>query len=551
MNNFSQKLTVMTAATLFTIITAATPAFAVPSMSRPGEDIAGQDRQEAQADVEDTTPTTATQADEVHFTIRHLKLDASELKLDKEDLAKILEGSVDKEITLADLNNVIAKLTVYCRQHGYPAAAAYLPAQNSETGTVTIKVIPGRYGEIKLDNQSKLKDSIAKSFTDALKPGSIIRSGKLQTTLYSLSDLSGTKAVGVLSPGEKFGTSDLTVRIENGKASSTVLYAENYGSRSSGRYRYGLQESIYDVAGTGARFNIGTLISNNDLHNYYINYEALVGHGGTSLGIGFSRMDYKLGGLLQAWGANGTANTISLFGSRPIFHYTDKKLRFTYGYNYRDLDDDLDFLGPLGKGAKHSHAVHAGLDGYLRARGQSLDWAFNVTSGTVGMDSYYTRRLASVNQTEGRFTKAELNATGVKALGHSTEVMVKMSAQKASSNLDGSEEFYLGGANGVRAYPQGEASGDEGFMGTAEIRWHTPLKGMTLSTYLDGGNVHLSRGLGGNETLAGWGLGLSYSRPGDWFTRLDYARRIGGDGENLTANAKAHGRTWFIVGKIW
>ena len=550
MKNLPQKITCITATALF-MMTAAPPAFAAPSMSQPGEEIAAQDKQEARASVEDTTPITTPQADEVRFTIRHLKLDASELKLNKEDLAKILEDSVDREITLGELNTVVGKLTMYCRQHGYPAAAAYLPAQNSETGTVTIKVIPGRYGEIKLDNQSKLKDSIAKSFTEALKPGAIIRSGKLQTTLYSLSDLSGTRAVGVLSPGKKFGTSDLTVRIENGKDQSTVLYVENYGSRSSGRYRYGLQESIYDLAGTGARLNVGTLISNHDLHNYYVNYEALVGHGGTSLGIGFSRMDYKLGGLLQAWGANGTANTFSLFGSRPIFHHTDKKLRFTYGYNYRDLNDDLDFLGALGKGEKHSHAVHMGLDGYLRAPGQSLDWAFTVTSGTVGMDSYYTQRLADVSQTEGRFTKAEINATGVQALGHSTDVMVKLSGQKASRNLDGSEEFYLGGANGVRAYPQGEASGDEGIMGTLEFRWHTPIKGMTLSSYLDAGNVHLSRGLGGNETLGGWGLGLSYSDPGNWFTRLDYARRIGGDGQPLTANAKARGRTWFILGKIW
>ena len=466
-------------------------------------------------------------------------------------MAKILEGSIDREITLEELNSVIAKVTIYCRQHGYPAAAAYLPAQNSETGTVTIKVIPGRYGEIKLDNQSKLKDSIARSFTDGLKPGAIIRSGKLQTTLYSLSDLSGTKAVGVLSPGKKFGTSDLTVRIENGKSSSTVLYVENYGSRSSGRYRYGLQESLYDVGGTGAKLNIGTLISNQDLHNYYINYEALVGRGGTSLGIGFSRMDYKLGGVLRNWGANGTANTLSLFGSRPIFHHTDKKLRFTYGYNYRDLTDDLDFLGALGEGDKHSHSVHVGLDGYLRAPGQSLDWGVNVTTGTVGMDSEYTRRLNSVNQTEGRFTKAELNATGVQALGHASDVMVKLSAQKASSNLDGSEEFYLGGASGVRAYPQGEGSGDEGWLGTMEFRWHTPVTGLTLSSYIDGGNVHISRGFGGSETLVGWGVGISYSQPNDWFTRLDFARRIGGDGQNLTANAKSRNRTWFILGKIW
>ena len=47
--------------------------------------------------------------------------------------------------------------------------------------------------------------------------------------------------------------------------------------------------------------------------------------------------------------------------------------------------------------------------------------------------------------------------------------------------------MYLGGANGVRAYPQGEGSGDEGVLGTLELRYHTNLPGLILSTYFDAG----------------------------------------------------------------
>ena len=103
-------------------------------------------------------------------------------------------------------------------------------------------------------------------------------------------------------------------------------------------------------------------------------------------------------------------------------------------------------------------------------------------------------------------------------LGHATDILCKFSAQKASGNLDSSEHIYLGGAHGVRAYPQGEGSGDEGLLGTVELRYHTPVKGLTLSTYLDAGHVEIARsGDEGNMTLKGWGVGLSYTRPGDWF----------------------------------
>ena len=533
-------------------VTSAGVGFAAQSLARPGEEVEEELQQEKkEPKIENNTLTEPAKKEEVKFTIKKIRLDAEELDLDKEDLAEILEDTVDRELTLKELNETVAKVTAYSRKHGYPASAAYLPAQTSTDGTVVIKLIPGKYGQVKLDNQSKLKDSIARSFTDGLKPDTPVKSGKLQTTLYSLSDLSGTKAVGVLSPGKEFGTSDLTVRIEDGKESNTVVYAENYGSKNSGRYRYGLQHSVYDLGGTGGKLNVGTLISNNHLRNYYINYETLVGRGGTTLGLGFSRMDYKLGGVLRQWGANGTANTVSVFGSRPIFHHTDKKLRFTYGYNYRDLRDDLDFLGGLGKGKKHSHGFHAGLDGYLRGKGQSLDWAVNVTTGTVGMDSYYTEQLNTLNHTEGRFTKAEFNLTGVQSLGHETDFVLKLSGQKASHNLDGSEEIYLGGANAIRAYPQGEGSGDEGVLGTAELRWHTPfLRGLTLSTYFDAGHVKISKSFGESETLKGWGISASYTEPNNWFARIDYARRIG-DHALLTDAAQARGRVWFILGKIW
>jgi hemolysin activation/secretion protein len=138
-------------------------------------------------------------------------------------------------------------------------------------------------------------------------------------------------------------------------------------------------------------------------------------------------------------------------------------------------------------------------------------------------------------------------------------VLVKASGQLASRNLDSSERMYLGGASGVRAYPQGEGSGDEGIMATVEPRFYTSVPGLIFSTYFDIGYVQYRKdgqpsGLPGSTetgmTLKGYGVALSYTKPNDWFARLDYARRIGSD-PNLSEKAKAKGRLWFMLGKIW
>ncbi|MBO6235326.1 MAG: ShlB/FhaC/HecB family hemolysin secretion/activation protein, partial [Schwartzia sp.] len=205
---------------------------------------------------------------------------------------------------------------------------------------------------------------------------------------------------------------------------------------------------------------------------------------------------------------------------------------------------------------KHSHSVHLGLEGYNRWAGSAVDYGVTLTTGTLGGDSDRARDFARLTETDGAFTKLEATATGIQALGHQTDVMLKVSGQTAFNNLDSSEEMYLGGANGVRAYPQGEGSGDEGVLGTLELRYHTNLPGLILSTYFDAGytrSMHNATAAVPNNfgtTLKGWGVGISYTKPNDWFARFDYARRIGGF-DGMSSDAASKDRMWFIVGKIW
>lgn len=526
-------------------------ASAAPSLWEPGQDIGAQAPKPSAA--VESPLFEAPKTEEASFTVKSIDIDASELKVDKAQLATLMQDCIGDGVTLSKLNDAIAQVTTYCRMHGYPASAAYLPAQEAKDGAVQIKVIPGRYGDVKLENHSKLKDSVAMRFVGGLKKGEIIRSKGLETTLYSISDVSGTKAVGVLAPGKEFGTSDVTVRIEDGKLSNTVLYVENYGSKSSGRYRYGLQQSFYDIAGTGSRASLGGLISNARMHNYYATYEMPVGRGGHTLGLGISQMDYKLGGPFRAWGANGKAKTVSLFGSVPIYHMHDGQLKVLYGYDYRKLEDDLDIFGGLADSDKHSSSAHVGIAGNQQLDPKtSVDFDATVTHGTLTMDSTYAQlRDALGGDTEGSFTKFTFDGTLVRSLGHRTDVMEKVSGQLANHNLDGSEQLYLGGANAIRAYPQGEGSGDDGITSTTEFRYYTDVPGLILSTYFDIGHTKIAHdGSLGSETLKGWGLAASYQRPGDWFARFDYARRIG-DSKYLSDDAKAKGRLWFLLGKIW
>ena len=237
-----------------------TVTFAAPSLARPGGDIAGE-RPAPEIGLENMTPNYQQSGDDAQFTIENFIMEAPDLYLDKEELTRILEEGMGENRTMPQLRRTVDALTTYCRTHGYPAAAVYLPPQDSPDGIVVLRVLPGRYGEIAIENNSRLKTPVAKRIIAGLKTNDIITTEKLETALYSVSDATGARAVGVLSPGAAFGTSKLTVRIEDSKASNTVFYVENYGNPSTGRYRYGLQETLYDPSGAGDKISVGTLIT--------------------------------------------------------------------------------------------------------------------------------------------------------------------------------------------------------------------------------------------------------------------------------------------------
>ncbi len=483
------------------------------------------------------------------FRLLHINIEQDGTKLAANVLDEKAAPYLRRAISEADIKELLAALTSYARSHDYPAAAAYLPAQSNQDGTLTIRIIAGRYGKINIENNADIDDAKIKKLTHALKEGATIEGRTLETALYNISALGAIEAGGLLAPGKAFATSDLTIRVRDGKRQNYFLYSENYGSDSSGRYRFGLQATFENLTRSGDRLKLATALSNKDLHNYSFSYSHDIGKYGTVIGIGYSRMDYQLSGNFRLLGAEGTANTLSLFAATPLWRTAQNSLSVTYGWDWRKLNDEYKKVGM--ELEKHSSTFHLGLRGQNRAENTVIDYNITGYLGHLTPDSNWARTQMRRAKTEGRFTKAVLNVALQQELSERLSLNVNLQAQKAGTNLDSSEEIYLGGANGVRAYPQGEASGDNGFLTNVELYYSTGVPNLTLSTYLDMGSIQYANdGTDGTQTLKGYGIGISYKRPGDYFLRLDWARRIG-LASNASESAKANNRFWFMFGKIW
>ena len=525
------------------------PSVALAATNLPPPD-AGQIGETAQQNaLKSHLPVTEGGAESATFRLARITVTQDGTQLSADELNRRAAGYAERTISEAELNALLGDLTQYARRHGYPAAAAYLPPQSNADGTLEIRILAGRYGNINIENSAAVDDGQIRRLAHALHTGAPIEGRRLEKALYNIAALSGVEAAGLLSPGADFGTSDLTIRVKDGKRQSFVLYSENYGGRTSGRYRYGVQVGLSNLTRSGDRLNLAAMLSNADLRNYSLTYIRPVGVDGTMFGLGVSRMNYELAGEFRRLGAQGRADTVSLFGTTPLLRTARDSVSLTYGWDYRKLEDEYKNVGMTLE--KHSSAGHIGVRGEMNRPRTRLTYDLTAYHGTIAADSTMAERQMRRARTEGSFTKGVLNLGVRQELGGRFHLNVRTQLQAAGDNLDSSEEIYLGGANGVRAYPQGEGSGDSGYLASAELVYRTGIPHLELSTYYDTGHVQYAHdGADGGTTLKGWGIGVSYSRPGDYFLRLDWARRIG-LARNASEEAQAKNRLWFMVGKVW
>jgi hemolysin activation/secretion protein len=123
-----------------------------------------------------------------------------------------------------------------------------------------------------------------------------------------------------------------------------------------------------------------------------------------------------------------------------------------------------------------------------------------LTKGHLTVGSQTPDYAANTPKT---FTKINLNASRNQQLvPDKTVLSVSVSGQIASVDLDSAEKFYLGGPNGIRAYPGSQAGGSQGAMINIEIQQQLEDK-FVGSVFFDAGFVEQFRNKANYEASKG------------------------------------------------
>ncbi|MDZ7851443.1 MAG: ShlB/FhaC/HecB family hemolysin secretion/activation protein [Halomonas sp.] len=374
-----------------------------------------------------------------------------------------------------------------------------------------------------------------------------------------MSDIPGVNIQSTLVPGESVGAADLIVDVTPGQRVTGSIDADNAGNYYTGEYRLGGTIHVNNLAGRGDVASLRVLSSFDGLDYARAAYQMQFGK--ATAGVAYSHLEYDLGKEFSGLGAEGDAQITSIFGRYPLIRSRQTNLYAQLGYDYKTFEDRFEAIPSVSE--KNANVVMASLYGDHRDEwGAGGLTAASVTlhTGEIDIETPAVRDIDAVTaRTDGHFDKLSLNVMRVQQLTDILSLYGSVSAQVASGNLDSSEKMSLGGMNGVRAYPQGEAFADEGYLATLEAR--LLLAGLSeqvpgqvhLIGFVDAGSVTTHKDpwddADNSRTLSGAGVGFNWVDYNNFSVKSYYAHKLGN--EEATSAPDSDGQFWVQLVKYF
>jgi hemolysin activation/secretion protein len=493
-------------------------------------------------------PRPALGAPGLKVTVTAFRISGNTIYSEQVLLATIQEF-VGKEQTIDGLNDAATKVRAYYRERGYFLSQAYLPQQEIKGGVVEIAVIEARVGKVAVNFKegTRYSEGLVRGLVNAhLKEGELITEAGLERPLLLLNDFPNAVVTSEIKPSATIGAADLTVNISDSPGWVTgSVDIDNHGNRFTGQIRAGVSLSFNSPLGMGDQLSYRGFVTDDRMGFYRLAYVVPVGYWGTRVGLSYASFHYRLGKTLIENQVHGVGGVVTAYAFHPLIRTRSSNLIAQFAYETKQLNDRDDVQLVITDRKVNSAKIGAVGDFRDGLFGGGLNsYSFTITEGSVIIRQ--PTLLAGDQEgpialrTAGRFHKKNFEFRRLQKITDNTTLLLSFQGQMASKNLTSSEKFSLGGPQGVRAYPVGEALGDTGYLFQGEMRYLLPgvkvgSYDVTVLGFYDQGWVRLCENYvaaacavpvasnSNNRHLSGYGIGATIGKDSDFIFRANAA----------------------------
>ena len=473
----------------------------------------------------------------------------------------VLEPYLNKLIDFDRLQTLANSIENLYRQNE-ALARVVIPPQKILNSTLTLRIEEAVFGMVSIDGHfTKINPKqIINIIESSQNCCNLINLKKLERGTLLADDLPGITLTAILAQGSTPLTTDLIATVQDEASIYSTIQTDNSSPKSIGTNR------LLGNLGINSPLGVGDLLSGilvySDGSNYgNLSYTIPVGFQGLRFGINGSIMNYRLiTSEFLGTGASGGSSTAGLEVSYPIIRSKSANTYFLINADYRQFNNSNNIQGVVSKYSVMNLSSGLFMNSLDTFGGSGANnFSLQLTTGNTNLiGSPNQVAVSESNDAQGSFTKAKYSASRNQSLSPNISLYSSVNGQTSSANLDTSEMFYLGGMNGIRAYPTNEGGGSQGHIATLELR-RAVLEHSSLALFYDFGHLQINPNNNFSNSsplnsydMKGAGLSIKYKPIGNVDIKTIWAKRLGAI-PNPTANGSYQNGTtgstefWFVA----
>lgn len=461
-----------------------------------------------------------------------------------EELEKRLQPFVGEFLSKKNLTDIKMKILAFYSDYNHSIVAVEVPPQKVENGTVNFIVVEPTIDKISFSGNRWVPNS-ALSETLGVSSGDKVNEKELLNNLAWINRSPFIHTDVIFSKGHGRNTTNLEFVTVDHFPLRVWAGADDTGSNFTEKDRFftGFNLSLGLQCFFTYQFTSSTSFP--DFLSHYGNFTTFFPWKHQAIFYGAYASIHPEMDDFESHGHDAQGSFRYIIPLNAL--YKPFQQQFLFGYDYKQVDSSLFFLGQLSDGSTTSIPVSAKRSDvsqfYL---GYQIEDFLTKHHITFNLETYFSpftwlphQNHFDYNQLrEGaktRYIYGRLTAGEIYTLPKKFEIAGLLRLQASSSALLPSEQFGLGGFDTVRGYQEREFLADDALVANLEVRSpplsplskpRNELRFLVFTDYAWGHNLHRSFAEGSTAQLWSVGPGFRYSILPYLTTRLDYGFRL-------------------------
>ena len=422
---------------------------------------------------------------------------------------------IGRDLSKSELETLSRDVADVARRKGYPFASAWIEPQSMADGVLRVHLDAGTLSAVRVIGRANpLADKI---LTRMLVTGRAVRRRRLERAIMLVGDIPG-----VTIKESKYVRQDgfgiLLVTISEDRLSA-YAQIDNRGSKEVGPIRSTIIANVRGVLGPGDEASIilaNTPIDRSEFVFVRGRYTAPVDANGGVLSASASYGIARPGAALTPLDVTGESLDFSVLYSKPVIRSRAGSLWSTW--EIRGLRSSQTLLSSPLRNDRLA-TLTASLNGTLQAGSGILRGEVRVTDG-LPLPGVTRQGDARTSRSDGdaRFVTLSYAAEWTAPLAKRVSVVLSSEGQVASRPLLATMEIGVGGPSFGRGYDYAERTGDNGILGSGELRFDLGriapkvIDRVQIYGAVDGGYVGNLRGGKGGGALLSTAAGVRVGR---------------------------------------